>query len=747
MLDSRQIMANFYRRVAFHGFWLTLLMGLVFWILRLDKNGLSLPFSYNGDGLFYAMEVKSFISSVKWYVIDDIGWPFGLSLADVPDWDFWQLLAMALMGKVLVNPFLVLNIWFLLTFPLTYITTSYSLRKVGVSPWPAAAASVIYALLPYHFMRGVDHLYLSGYMAVPFILPILAWCFAKENEVAELPARGLSTLSVVAMAALLSSSLYYSFFAAILLGGFLLLWGWPLRGNPAMKRVALVSAVLGAGLLFTVHPWILNIFERGGNDVVSSRAWVDTELYGLNLAKMFMPVTGHRLELLANLKANFLATSYRINEGDSVSLGLLGTFGFFFLVVGFIRRKNSVAKGFLGILERSNLLLVGFSTLGGMGLLFSFFVTPIFRAQNRVVVYVALLAFAALAMAYDRWDVPKSFWWRRLKPGLLILVVLVAVLDQTTSGMRLRSHMTRLRYETDVDFVKQIQAKYPEAEFPKIRLFQLPYIEFPESPPKYRMRDYAHLRPWLLGDRIQTSYPNIANRRNAFWADHVATLKPVEMIEACAQKGYHGIWIDLYGYSNLVQPIIKEFVALGGSQNLASKDRRYLYVDISKHPLWNRTGGFVAPVLPLGTVSFKSNGQGYRYMGIGWHRPELDFSWMQGHRSRIHFHIPENIKPEQLKLTIGIQELYPPLWENRPVEVELGQTRTTHLLRGMTNLVIPLRREAFDESGMGTVTFYHEWAQSPKRLKFSKDGRSLSVAVSSIELRTNGPSPLHRQAQ
>lgn len=737
MFDSRQMMRNFYRGVAFHGFWLALLMGLVFWVLRLDKNGLTLPFSYNGDGLFYAMEVKSFIQSIKWYVIDDIGWPFGLSLADVPDWDFWQLLAMGALGKIFGNPFLVLNIWFLLTFVLTYITASFSLRMVGISPLAAAAASVVYCLLPYHFMRGVDHLYLSGYMAVPFILPLLAWCFIREDESQAIPARRLSGLSVVVMSALLSTSLYYSFFAAMLLGSLLLVWGWPLRGNPVIKRVALILAVLGVGFVFNMHPWIFNLFERGGNDAVSSRSFVDTQTWALSLTRMFLPVSGHRLEWLAKLKYNFLTAGMPADESDSVSLGLLMTAGFLLLMFGLIRRNASGAHPLLGLLQRANLVLVGFATLGGLGLLFSFLVSPIFRAQNRVVVYVAILALAGLAIVFDKWRGLANPRLKYVKSGALVLVVILAALDQTTSAMRLRSHMTDLRYQTDLAFVKQIQGKYPEAQHPKIRLFQLPYVEFPESGSKFRLRDYAHLRPWLLGDRIQTSYPNIANRRNAFWSDHVATFMAPEMMEACAAKGFHGIWLDMFGYKSANQPEILDFFKQVGKDAMVSSDRRYLYVDLTKHEKWNAMGARVTPVLPYAPVSFKSNGQGYKYMGIGWHRPETQFSWMQGHRSCLHFRLPEGVSPDRAQLVIAVQDLFPASWEKRPVELEMGRGRVTYMLRDPTNLVIPLRRDAFDQTGVGTVTFHHPWAQSPKRLRFSKDGRSLSVAVSSIALQTN----------
>ena len=67
------------------------------------------------------------------------------------------------------------------TFPLAALTAFLVLRRLGVGPPGAFAASVLFALLPYHFLRGEDHLFLAAYWAVPL------GCFLVLSVLADTP--------------------------------------------------------------------------------------------------------------------------------------------------------------------------------------------------------------------------------------------------------------------------------------------------------------------------------------------------------------------------------------------------------------------------------------------------------------------------------------------------------------------------------------------------------------------------------
>ena len=71
-----------------------------------------------------------------------------------------------------------INVFFLLTFPLVGLAAYLVLRRLTLSPNVAIVCSILYALLPYHFLRGEGHLLLSAYYAVPLgawlVLSVLA---------------------------------------------------------------------------------------------------------------------------------------------------------------------------------------------------------------------------------------------------------------------------------------------------------------------------------------------------------------------------------------------------------------------------------------------------------------------------------------------------------------------------------------------------------------------------------------------
>ena len=54
------------------------------------------------------------------------------------------------------------------------------MRRLGVSGPVAVVASLLYAFLPYHFMRGQYHLLLAAYFAIPLVvLLMLRLCEGK----------------------------------------------------------------------------------------------------------------------------------------------------------------------------------------------------------------------------------------------------------------------------------------------------------------------------------------------------------------------------------------------------------------------------------------------------------------------------------------------------------------------------------------------------------------------------------------
>src|SRR5439155_6861220 len=70
-----------------------------------------------------------------------------------------------------------INLYCLLTFPLTALSSLFVLRHFRVSAAPALVASLLYTFLPYHLYRGSGHLCLSAYYLVPPTVMVILWLY------------------------------------------------------------------------------------------------------------------------------------------------------------------------------------------------------------------------------------------------------------------------------------------------------------------------------------------------------------------------------------------------------------------------------------------------------------------------------------------------------------------------------------------------------------------------------------------
>jgi phosphoglycerol transferase len=75
---------------------------------------------------------------------------------------------------------LALNLFYLLTFPLTAVTAFYFLRSLKYSFGPSLLVSLLYTFLPYHFFRRY-HLMMGAYYLVPLMVLVIVWVCLEQR--------------------------------------------------------------------------------------------------------------------------------------------------------------------------------------------------------------------------------------------------------------------------------------------------------------------------------------------------------------------------------------------------------------------------------------------------------------------------------------------------------------------------------------------------------------------------------------
>ncbi len=121
------------------------------------------PLVYSGDGIATADHIRTILETGWFDNQPALGAPYGQHYLDYPTTDQANFVAAWLIGLLVHSWGAVMNIHFLIGFPLAAGTMVWFLRRVGVRSIIAGALGVVYAHAPYHFYRSEAHLFLSWY--------------------------------------------------------------------------------------------------------------------------------------------------------------------------------------------------------------------------------------------------------------------------------------------------------------------------------------------------------------------------------------------------------------------------------------------------------------------------------------------------------------------------------------------------------------------------------------------------------
>jgi len=553
---------------------------LVCVVLKLWRADLRVPLHYNGDALVHLLFIKGIVENGWYWQNPFVGMPTGLKMYDLPAVDNSDAVILWLISFFSSNAIVVLNIFYLLTFPLIAVSSFYVFRRFNFSFVTSLCCSLLYTFLPYHFMRDESHLFLSAYYFIPLVVMVMLWTASEkffdhvEGQKPKFkPRGGKFILSVVICVVMGSKGVYYPFFSCFLL----LIAGLSGSINRRTLRPLAVAVILivvtTTTLVVNFSPTFLNSY-RHGNVGVAERNLAGPEIYGLKISQLVLPVTGHRIDYL-RAKKDFYNKFTNMTENDAASLGLIGTIGFLALIVVlFYRRRDNALLAELSVL---NLFAVMLGTIGGFGSLFALLVSPSIRSYNRISVFIAFFALFAVAVGAD-------YAYRRLKTKRARIVFCVVagvvalggILDQTTNGFVPQYAWIKAEFRSDEEFVHNIEASLP----PGAMIFQLPYVTFPENPPVNKMVDYDHFRGYVHSRTLRWSYGAMKNRDGDLWQRLVATMPLEEFVQTLCFADFSGIYIDRNGYEDTGTAMLAELSNLLHAQPLISANGRLAFFSL-----------------------------------------------------------------------------------------------------------------------------------------------------------------------
>jgi hypothetical protein len=579
-------MKTWVRSVAAYTLAVVLCLGFLVIVLQLWKADLRVPFLYWEDALLVDSWVKGVLDN-GWYLHNAyLGAPAAQDFHDFPMAENLHFLLIKLLGLVCSTHGMVLNLYFLLTFPLVTVTALAVFRHFGVSYLPALAGSLLYAFLPYHLFRNEGHLFLAAYYLVPLAVMVALWImrgegpFFVENAAAKPQAGWRRALVAIVIGLLVSSAgIYYAAFTCF----FLLVAGlgatFQRQKLFPLGSALLLIGVIAVGGIANISPSLVYRWQHGYNRVAVERGKAQAEIYGLKTTQLLLPATSHRIAKLARFKELYNQRAPLVNENDSASLGLIGSCGFLALV-GLIlaRRPETGPVPVAQSLALFNLLGVLLAGMGGFGALFCL-ILPWIRGYNRISVFIGFFALFAVVLFLD-WVARRFAQTRRtqmLFAGGLAVFTVLGILDQTPTKVVPDYKTWRNYYDGDEVFVSTVEASLPE----NARVFQLPYVPFPEAArASIRIGEYDHLRPYLHSHKLHWSFGGMKGREADRWYRETAQQPLPKLVWSLASAGFSGLWVDQFGYADRGAECVAELTRLVGTPPLIDFNGRVAFFSL-----------------------------------------------------------------------------------------------------------------------------------------------------------------------
>lgn len=564
-------------------------IAILYGMFGIGQANLHAPLVYGGDAAFTGAMIKSGLAGGSFFVNAELGAPGEMNLLDYPSTDGANYLILRAIGLVTHNWAAVLNLFFLVGFPMAAAAALFAFRRLGLGRWFAASLAVLFAFTPYHLMRGENHLFLASIWVVPLacLLVVEATAgrspFLARDEQGKLRLALRTRSSLVAAMMLLvigSSGVYYAYFTMCFVVLAALISWWRGRDLAHLAGGAVSVGALTTSVLLSVFPFVAYRLSAGPNPGAVERGLSGIEVYALRITQMMLPIPGHRIPALASmtdLYGQLMRGTFGpvvINENWTAAIGAVAAVGFLILIVAVLRGSRDSDGGNGDRLWAAGSLAVAgvlVATASGFGT-FIGIVMPQIRAYNRISIFLAFLALFGAGIALQRLLGRLSPARLRFVLPIVALALLAVGLYDQTGPVSIGAYKdTAAAYAKDRRFVRAVEKTLP----PGSAILQLPYVPFPESAPVNKMADYEHFRAYLQSTDLKWSYGAVKGRPDAVAIESLSALPVAQLVAKAKSAGYSGIWIDRFGYADDGVALVRDIAGQVNAQPMESANGRY----------------------------------------------------------------------------------------------------------------------------------------------------------------------------
>lgn len=534
------------------------------------------PLSYTQDGIGTLVGEKTIMEEGGWgTVCSRLGAPYGQNSNDFTTATILPILLMKWGALFTANWVWGLNLGYFTGYFITGWITYYILKKLKISWMYAIALSVLYTFLPYHMLRGTEHFALAFYALVPVAVYYVVIFMGTECEEWEGKRKYVEFFIWMVLIGL--SGIYYSFFSCFLFCVAALYNVLKKSGKKNIFMCFLGIFSIAAGVLLASIPNFVYIIQNGKNAESVYRLSSEIAVYALRISQLILPITGHRIPVLAKIKDKYNA-AFTVNENDSASLGLIFTIGFIILcIILMVDDKKNKRNEMLKKLAVLNICMIFYASAGGC-IEIQAIVFKLIRCSNRISVFIAFVCCIAIGYVAEGISERAGLQrkeWKRI--ALALFMIGLGIWDQTKVSY-VDSEQILAQMENEEEFIQGIE----ELEEENTMIFQLPNVVYPEQGMKERMGDYSHFIGYLYSDTLKWSYGAMKGREGSRLLEEISSKDTAEMIHSMKEAGFGGIYIDRWGYKEEeIVRLEKEIEKEIGLPSLEDRTGRYAYYSLN----------------------------------------------------------------------------------------------------------------------------------------------------------------------
>lgn len=544
------------------------------------------PVRTYGDHMFMLIQIKKIVNGSGWRWEPHLGFPGVQDQLLFPLFDFSHRLISEALSHFTQNIFVIDNLTYVVGIALIFGFSYYAFRLVEIRPWIALVGGIAFTMSLFLVNRSYNHDYLALCYSVP-LGAILSLRLARQSGSFSVGRQLLDKTALLTLLVVATSGLYYAFFTCMFLMMTALAKSVSERKvSPALFAVAFSAILFVLLLIFGYGLGVLELAQGRLPSVV--REPVAQVVYALFLgaglhvfadAGLWAASFSHYNQVMATIIGEQLLEWPGIVISSVILISPVLAF-----ILRALPKSEALSTSPLNHIALCAMLIsfgIVFAASGGLGFVFNFVVSPIIRAQARILPFLSFFSVVIILLTLQ-YVVELKNVLLRFGMSVIITSALIASIAPVFGSMaeKQAQYLASPSY-TSLQNISAMLARKDSADLHAV--LQLPYAAWPETANVKNFALYNHQLPYLLdkpGAATRWSYG--LSQSQPLFQEVLNTLDvanaSIDFGDRATKLGFDGILLEKLAYSPEEIALIEErFAANPRSCKLFDDAERVLF--------------------------------------------------------------------------------------------------------------------------------------------------------------------------